>query len=39
MSDGLMKQLLMINFSGILGTAQEDDRKMIKDKVIDGKEL
>ena len=29
----------MINFSGILGTGQEDDRKMIKDKVIDGKEL
>ena len=32
-----MKQILMVGFSGILGTGQVEDRKMIKDKLIDGK--
>ena len=27
----------MVGFSGILGTGQVDDQKMIKDKLIDGK--
>ena len=29
----------MAGFSGILGIGQVDDQKMIKDKLIDGKEL
>ena len=29
----------MVGFSGILGTGQVEDRKMIKDKLIDGKKL
>ena len=29
----------MIGFSGILGTGQVEDQKMIKDKIIDGKKL
>ena len=29
----------MVDFSGILGTGQVEDRKMIKDKLIDGKKL
>ena len=29
----------MVGFSGILGTGQVEDRKMMKDKLIDGKEL
>ena len=29
----------MIGFSGILGTGYVEDQKMIKDKLIDGKEL
>ena len=27
----------MVGFSGILGTGQVEDQKMIKDKLIDGK--
>ena len=34
-----MKQILMDGFSGILDTGQVDDNKMMKDKLIDGKEL
>ena len=34
-----MKQILMVGFSGILGTGQDKDQKMMKDKLIDGKEL
>ena len=29
-----MKQILMAGFSGILGTGQEEDRKMMKDKLM-----
>ena len=29
----------MVGFSGILGTGQVEDQKMIKDKLIDGKKL
>ena len=29
----------MVRFSGILGTGQVEDQKMIKDKFIDGKKL
>ena len=29
----------MVGFSGILDTVQVEDRKMMKDKLIDGKEL
>ena len=29
----------MAGFSGILGTDQVEDQKMIKDKLIDGKKL
>ena len=36
---GLIKQMLMVGFSGILGTGQVEDRKMLKDKSIDGKKL
>ena len=34
-----MKLILIVGFSGILGTGQVEDRKMIKDKLIDGKKL
>ena len=34
-----MKQILMVGFSGILGTDQVEDQKMIKDKLIDEKKL
>ena len=34
-----MKQILMANSSGILDTGQVGDRKVMKDKLIDGKEL
>ena len=34
-----MKQILMVGFSGILRTGLVEDRKMIKDKLIDGKGL
>ena len=29
----------MVGFSGILGTGQVEDEKMIKDKLIDGKKV
>ena len=29
----------MVGFNGILGIAQVEDQKMIKDKLIDGKKL
>ena len=32
-----MKYILMVGFSGILGAGQVEDRKMIKDRLIDGK--
>ena len=32
-----MKQILMVDFSGILDTGQVEDEKMVKDKLIDGK--
>ena len=35
----LMKQILMVGFSGNLDTGNLEDRKMMKDKLIDGKEL
>ena len=34
-----MKQILMDGFSDILDTGQTDDYKLMKDKLIDGKEL
>ena len=34
-----MKQILMVGLSGVLGTGQVEDRKMMKDKSIDGKKL
>ena len=34
-----MKQILMVGFNGILDTGYVEDQKMIKDKLIDGKEL
>ena len=34
-----MKLILMVGFSGILGTGWVEDRKMIKDKLTDGKKL
>ena len=36
---GLMKQILMVGFSGILNTGWVEDRKMMKDKLIDAKKL
>ena len=36
---GLIKQILMVSFGGILGTGQVEAPKMIKDKLIDGKIL
>ena len=34
-----MKSILMVSFSGILGTGWVEDRKMIKDRSIDEKKL
>ena len=34
-----MKQILMVGFSGILGTGQVEDWKMMKDKLIDGEKI
>ena len=34
-----MKQTLIVGFSGILDIAQAEDLKMMKEKLIDGKEL
>ena len=36
---GLMKQIPMDSFSGILGTGWVEARKMMKDKLIDRKKL
>ena len=36
---GLMKQILMAGFSGISDTVWVEDPQMLKDKLIDGKEL
>ena len=36
---GLMKQILMVGFSGILDIGQVEDQEMMKDKLIDGKKL
>ena len=38
-SRGLIKYILMVGFSCILGIGQVEDWKMIKDKLIDGKKL
>ena len=34
-----MKYILMVGFSGISGTGQVEDRKMMKDKLTDGEKL
>ena len=34
-----MKYILMVGFSGILGTGQVEDQEMMKGKSHDGKEL
>ena len=34
-----MKQIFMVGFSGILGTGQVEDWKMMKEKLIDGKKI
>ena len=34
-----MKQILTVGFSGILDTGQAEDHKVMKGKLIDGKEL
>ena len=36
---GLMKQILLVGFSGISDTGQVEDVQMMKEKLIDGKEL
>ena len=36
---GLMKQILMHGFNGILDTGQVEDQEMIKDKLTDGRKL
>ena len=36
---GLMKLILMVGFSGTLDTGWVEDRKMIGDKLTDGKKL
>ena len=36
---GLMKQILMVGFSFVLGIGQVEDQKMTKGKLIDGKKL
>ena len=36
---GLMKQTLMVGFSGISDAGQVEDHKIMKGKLIDGKEL
>ena len=35
----LMKETLMDGFGGTLDTGQVEDHKMMKDKLVDGKEL
>ena len=39
MKVGLDQLILMVDFNGILDIGKEEDLKMIKDKLIDGKEL
>ena len=39
MKVGLIKQILMVGFSGILDTGWVEDLQMMKDKLIHGKEL
>ena len=39
MDVGLMKQTLMVGFSGILDAGQVEDQKMLKEKLLNGKEL
>ena len=34
-----MKQILMVGFSGILGSGWVEDQQMMKDKLIDVKQL
>ena len=34
-----MKFILIVGLSGILGTGQVEDEKMMKDKLTDGKQL
>ena len=34
---GLIKLILMVGFSGNLGTGYVEDQKMMKDKLIEGK--
>ena len=34
-----MKQILMVRFSGTLGTGWVEDQKMMRDKLIDGEKL
>ena len=37
--DGLMKQMLMVGFSGIFDNGQAEDQKMMRNKIIDRKGL
>ena len=34
-----MKQILVVGFNGILDTGQEEDQKMMRDKLIDGENV
>ena len=34
-----MKQILIVGFAGILDNGQVEDRKMMKDKLMDGKKI
>ena len=36
---GLIKQILIVDFSGILGIGQVEDQKLTKGKLIGGKKL
>ena len=38
-NNGLILQILMVGFGGILNIGQVEDLEMMKDKLIDGKEL
>ena len=37
--DGLILQMLMVGFNGILDIGQAEDNQMMKDKLLDGKEV
>ena len=37
--DGLILQILVVGFSGLLDIGQIEDLQMMKDKLLDGKEL